>query len=95
VQETAAKQAATHEQQVTSMQAELQQLQADISLQQALAEKEPKLFVWSKALLQATDPTVSWKSSTFEDCVYLIFPVHLGVDAILRSTSGLDLGPAE
>ena len=35
------------------MQAELQQLQADISMQHALAEKKPKLFVWSKALLHS------------------------------------------
>ena len=47
VQDMAAKAAATHQQQVTSTQAELQKLQADISLQQALADQEPKHFVWS------------------------------------------------
>ena len=69
------------------MQAELLQLQADTSLRQALAKKGTKHFVWGKALLQAADPTVSWSSSTFEDRVYLVFPVHLSVDAILCEVS--------
>ena len=47
------------------MQAELQQLQADTSLQQALAEQEAKHFVWSKALLQAADPAEPQRTAWF------------------------------
>jgi hypothetical protein len=56
---------------------------------------EPEAYFYFKEAPTCTEITSVTPQHITIPVPSLIFPVHLGVHAILRSTSGLDLGPAQ